>query len=80
MTDKSAKAMNQKKAILEHLQKYGRITDAEAFTAKMKCRRLGARIYDLRHEGYNIITDKGESVNEFGHRVCYAIYRLVKTA
>lgn len=80
MTEKSAHTMTQKKAILEHLQKHGCITDAEAFASKMKCRRLGARIWDLRHEGYNIITDKGESVNEFGHRVCYAIYRLVKTA
>ena len=80
MTEKSAHTMTQKKAILEHLQKYGRITDAEAYTGKMKCRRLGARIWDLRHEGYNIITDKGESVNEYGHTVRYAIYRLVKTA
>ena len=79
MTEKSAHTMTQKKAIIEYLQKHGRITDAEAFT-EHKCRRLGARIWDLRHEGWNIITDYAETVNKYGHRVRYAVYRLVKTA
>jgi len=76
MTEKSANTINQKQEILGHLQRHGCITDAEAFT-EMRCRRLGARIWDLRHEGWNIITDYGESVNKYGHRVRYAIYRLV---
>lgn len=69
----------QKAAILRDLERHGCITDAEAYK-EHGCRRLGARVFDLRREGYNIITDYGESTNKFGHRVRYAIYRLVKTA
>lgn len=54
---------------IEYLEKYGSITPLEALNA-YGCLRLGARISDLRHDGYNIRTEiaKGEKN--------YAIYML----
>lgn len=44
------------------------------------CDRLGARIYDLRHDPVapmNIETVRESKKNRFGHLVQYAVYRLV---
>ena len=38
--------------------------------------RLGARVYDLRERGYNIVKDMERSVNRYGKPVSYAVYRL----
>ena len=38
--------------------------------------RLGARVYDLRGRGYNIVKDMERSVNRYGRPVRYAVYRL----
>lgn len=46
------------------------------------CDRLGARIYDLRHdpvEPMNIGTVRETKKNRFGHQVQYAVYRLLST-
>jgi hypothetical protein len=61
---------SQKQAVLSHLKEYGSITPLEALKL-YGCLRLGARISDLRDEGYKITTDIAE-----GKR--YAIYRLEK--
>lgn len=61
--------------IRAHLQSGKSITQAEAI-ADYGCYRLGARIYDLRREGLDIETDSGETVNRFGKRVRFAVYRL----
>lgn len=61
---------SQKQAVLSHLKEYGSITPLEALKL-YGCLRLGARISDLRDEGYEITTDIAE-----GKR--YAIYRLEK--
>lgn len=41
--------------VLEHLQKYGSITQLEAFQ-KYRSMRLSGIIYRLKHDGYNIVT------------------------
>ncbi len=44
------------------------------------CDRLGARIYDLRHDPVapmNIETVRETKKNRFGHLVQYDVYRLV---
>lgn len=43
--------MTQCERILRHLQDYGSITQAEAVT-EYGCYRLGARIWDLKAQGY----------------------------
>ena len=59
----------QTEMILEYLQKFGEITQLEAFAA-IGCFRLAARIADLREDGYRIITEMTKG------KKSYAIYRL----
>lgn len=49
--------MTQEKAILRWLRSGNRITPLEALK-RFGTLRLGARIYDLRRNGYNIKTDR----------------------
>lgn len=63
--------MNQQFYILNHLKKHGTITPMEALNL-FGCFRLGARIWDLRDEGYDITTE-----NETTNGKTYARYRLV---
>ena len=62
---------SDKALILEHLRANGYITPMDAL--RFGCYRLSARIYDLRRDGYNIITDDKDAE---GNPVNYAIYRL----
>lgn len=59
---------NQCDYLLDYLERYNSITPMEALNA-FNCFRLGARVSDLRADGYNIITE----INPKGKR--YAIYR-----
>ena len=58
--------MSQEKQILNYLRAGNSLTPLEALH-KFGCFRLGARIWDLRHSGYNIINEGEEN---------YAKYRL----
>lgn len=66
-------AKSQKQLILEYLRAHGSITPMDAISNCDHCYRLSARIFDLRAEGHNIITDDKDSD---GNPVNYAIYRL----
>jgi hypothetical protein len=63
---------SQKDAILDHLRSGKSITPLEAL-ALYGCFRLGARIYDLKHEGHDIVTDTEVKDNK-----SYASYRLLR--
>lgn len=63
----------QKKRVLAHLRKYGRITSNEAFTW-YGITRLADVIFRLRKDGYEIITMDTESVNRYGEKCHYATY------
>ena len=52
----------QKELVLNHLQLHGKITDLEAYKL-YAIRRLGARIWDLRADGYNIVTKNTKEKN-----------------
>ena len=65
----------QKEMILEHLKKYKRISDLEAYQ-EYGCRRCGARIWDLRNEGYNIRTENTTKANRYGKYTTFATYVL----
>lgn len=56
--------------ILAHLKKFGSITPLDALQL-FGCFRLSARIYDLREQGYNIVTDRVKGKNKQ-----FASYRL----
>tara|TARA_R100000700_G_C3157713_1_gene134532 strand:+ start:910 stop:1176 length:267 start_codon:yes stop_codon:yes gene_type:complete len=64
-------SQTQNQQILEYLQKGLSITPLEALE-KFGCFRLGARIFNLRQSGYNIIT---EHITEKGKT--FAKYSLI---
>ena len=68
---------SQKQLILDDLRAHGSITPMDAISHCDHCYRLSARIFDLRAEGHNIITDDKDSN---GNPVNYAIYRLKEEA
>lgn len=72
MTDPSKK--NQKDQILEHIEKYGSITPLEA-QRLYGCMRLGARIWDLRKDGYEIVREIVEVETRSG-KARVARYRM----
>lgn len=66
---------NQTELVLEYLRRYGSITPAEAL-GEFGCMRLGARIWDLKRDGYDITMELVQSTNRLGRTVRYARYRL----
>lgn len=64
------------KLILEHLQRYGSITNKEAIQ-KFGLTCFTARISDLRKE-YNITDEFEEGTNRFGKKCRYKRYYLLK--
>lgn len=72
-----ATTMTQCERILRHLRDYGSITQAEAMT-EYGCYRLGARIFDLKNQGYEI-TGATECVkNRYGETCYIKRYRLAE--
>lgn len=70
---------SQLSAIRKYLLHYGKIDKVTALRI-CGCERLAARIWQLRAEGMDIITDYAAKTNQFGHSVRYAVYRLRRAA
>lgn len=73
MTDQTKKS--QKEQILAHIEKYGSITPLEA-QRLYGCMRLGARIWDLRRDGYDIVSEIVEVETKNGGKARVAQYRM----
>lgn len=73
MTDPTKKS--QKELILAYIEEHGSITPLEA-EKHIGCLRLGARIWDLRHDGYNIVSELVVVETRGGGRATVARYRL----
>lgn len=71
--------MTQSDSVLEYLQRHGSITQAEASKA-LACARLGARIFDLKARGHQIITIIERGNNRFGLPTHWAKYILIEAA
>ena len=67
--------MTQREMILKHLKRYGKITDVQAFN-NFGIRRLGARVFELREQGYPILTKMTTKPNRYGKNVSFATYIL----
>lgn len=69
--------MTQCEKILNHLQTIGGIS---AYDAVMRygITRLSARIFDLRKDGYNIVSDTVKTKNRDGKKCQYEVFRLKK--
>ena len=70
-------SVTQCKMLLAHLLSAGSITPREAYN-QYGIMRLGARIWDLKHQGYDIITEQEQAFNRFGKPTRFAKYKLVK--
>lgn len=68
--------MKQTERILQYMRDFGSITQLEAMQ-DLGCMRLGARIFDLKREGYEIKKETETSKNRYGEDTSYARYRLV---
>nr|DAP66175.1 MAG TPA: helix-turn-helix domain protein [Caudoviricetes sp.] len=68
--------MKQTERILQYMRDFGSITQLEAIR-DISCMRLGARIFDLKREGYAIKKETETSKNRYGEDTSYARYRLV---
>lgn len=67
----------QSERIIEYLKEFGSITWIEAFR-DLGIARLGARIFDLKRDGYKIIAEIEASKNRFGEPIHYARYKLAE--
>lgn len=66
--------MSQNEKVLKYIDTFGSITTMEAFTA-LGVTRLSARIWDLRQDGYNIVSVQKSGKNKFGEITNYVEYR-----
>lgn len=69
--------MGQNERVLRHLKSYAGITTLTAYE-KYGVTRLSARIWDLRNNGYDIVSVPKQVVNRFGERCDVVEYRLKK--
>lgn len=67
--------MSQNGMILAYLQNGHTLTQAEAISL-FGCYRLGARIFEIREQGFDIRRSMEQNVNRFGENVRYARYWL----
>lgn len=65
----------QNDMILRHLRTFGSISPREALDL-YGCMRLGARIYDLKRQGFAIRAGRETSRNRRGDKVTYARYYM----
>lgn len=68
---------SQNAKVLNYIRAHGSITSMEAFT-ELSITRLSARVWDLRRDGHNIISDAEEHVNKAGEKSWYARYHLAE--
>ena len=67
--------MTQNEMVLEYLNDVGHITPLDAMR-EFGIMRLGARIWDLKREGHDIIAETESSTNRYGKKVSYARYKM----
>ena len=68
----------QRKAVLEHLRKYGSLTSMDAFKY-FGVTRLSAVIFDLRKAGHDIETVWEETENRYDEHCRFGRYYLHET-
>lgn len=68
--------ITDKARVLEYLRTHGSITPLEALY-DFGCYRLGARVFDLRRDGYNIRTTIVQETDRNGEPMRYARYFIV---
>lgn len=67
--------MTQNERVLKHLRKYGAITTKQAYDL-YGITRLGARIYELKALGFDIVTEPIAVKNRYGEKARVARYKF----
>lgn len=67
--------LTQCNLILSHLREHGSITPLEAMR-EYGIMRLGARVWDLKKQGYRISMSRESGLNRYGESTSYARYTL----
>ena len=67
--------INQKQRIINYIREYGSISSWEAY-ADLGITQLGARIDQLKKDGYEFTTEWESSTNRFGKKTDYKRYYL----
>ena len=68
--------ISQKQRIINYIREFGSITSYEAYS-DLGITQLGARIDQLKKEGYEFKTEWESNTNRFGERTDYKRYYLV---
>ena len=68
--------ITQKDRILEYIRNFGSISSFEAY-ADLGITQLGARIDQLKKEGYEFKTEWESNINRFGEKTDYKRYFLI---
>ena len=68
--------ISQKQRIINYIREFGSITSYEAY-ADLGITQLGARIDQLKKDGYEFKTEWESNTNRFGERTDYKRYYLV---
>lgn len=66
---------NQKEMVLQYMRDFGSITPMEAIMV-LHITRLSARIFELRRDGFEIVTERERKRNLNGRYVEFARYSL----
>ena len=69
--------MSQNERLLKWLESGRTITPKQA-DEMWGCTRLGARIFDLKQMGHNIISERQDGINKLGQKCHWARYRMVR--
>jgi hypothetical protein len=67
----------QETAVLNHLRRYGSITAKTAYL-EYGIQRLSAIIFNLRKDGYRILSSPMITKNRFGHTTRFVKYKYIK--
>lgn len=68
--------ITQKDRILQYIRRFGSISSWEAYQ-ELGITQLGARVDNLKKEGYQFRTEWESSTNRYGEKVDYKRYYLV---
>ena len=68
--------ISQKQRVIDYINKFGSISSWEAY-ADLGITQLGARIDQLKKEGYNFKTEWESSKNRYGDKTDYKRYYLI---
>ena len=67
--------MTQRERVIRYIKDFGSITSFQAYT-DLGITQLGARIFELKQEGYNFKTQSKKSKNRYGESVRFIEYSL----